>query len=126
MMISFSALMVLWWAGAIQSSLPDAPARPGWRIVQLADGAELRYLPVVPTLKDYPKAAIRADAEGTSLIRLKIDSSGRIMDCSTSRSSGWQILDEGACVLYRKHGRFEVRATKPVSVDAAVSWKLMD
>ena len=125
-MIGFSSVMILWGAGAVQHPLENAPVRPNWRIVQLAEGAVLRYLPVAPTLKDYPKAAIRAGAEGTSLIRLKIDPLGEIMDCTTARSSDWQILDEAACVLYRTHGRFELRATKPVSVVAPVRWKLVD
>ena len=125
-MIVFPAVLALSWASAIQGPMPDAPVRPAWRNMQLAEGAELRYLAVTPTLKDYPRAAIRAGAEGTSFVRLKIDPSGQIMDCTTVRSSGWQILDEGACVLYRTHGRFELRATKPVSVVAPVMWKLVD
>ena len=122
-MIGVHALMS---ADTLQAQGVDAPARSGWRQMQLEEGAELRYLPVVPTLKDYPKPAIRADAEGKSLIRLKIDPSGQIIDCTTARSSGWQMLDEAACVLYRTHGRFELRATKPASVVAPVVWKLLD
>ena len=125
-MMFSSTLMILWWAGAVQAPPPSAPVGPEWRVMQLAQDAELRYLRVAPTLDDYPKVARRIGAEGTSLVRLKIDPSGQILECTTARTSGWKILDEGACALYRTHGRFELRSSKPVSVVAPVTWKLLD
>jgi protein TonB len=94
--------------------------------MHLEEDTELQYLRVAPTLKDYPQKAIREGAEGTSYVRLTVDPPGQLVDCAIYRSSGWQLLDDGSCTLYRKHGQFKLRSTKPVSVVAPVAWKLMD
>ena len=109
-------------AGAAQGEVG-----PGWLIYPLPEGAELRYLPLVVTLKDYPKQARRSGDEGTSLLSLQIDTSGRLKVCTTARSSGSPLLDEQACRLYRERGRFELRGTsEPVTVQAPVKWVLVD
>lgn len=103
------------------------PPHPGWIIMPLPDGAELRFLPLAVTLEDYPKDAVRAGAEGKSLLNLQLDPSGRIVSCTTAQSSGWPTLDERACQLYRSRGRFELRGTaEPVTVQAPVKWVLVD
>ena len=115
-------------AGAAQGGTPSdrAPMRPGWLVLQLPDGAELRYLPLAVTLKDYPKEARRAGDEGTSLLNLQVGSSG-LTGCSTARSSGSPVLDEQACRLYRKRGRFDLLgASEPVTIQAPVRWILVD
>ena len=115
-------------AGAAQGATPSdrAPTRPGWLVLQLPDGAELRYLPLAVTLKDYPKEARRAGDEGTSLLDLQVGSSG-LTGCSTARSSGSPVLDEQACRLYQKRGRFDLRgASEPVTIKASVRWVLVD
>lgn len=105
----------------------QGPLRPGWLTHSLSEGVELRYLPLAVTYKDYPKAATRAGVEGTTLLNLQLDPSGRLIGCSTARSSGSQDLDERACELYRQRGRFELRgATQPVTAQAPVKWMLLD
>ena len=109
-------------AGAAQGDV-----RPGWLIYPLPEGAELRFLPLAVTVNDYPKQALRAGEEGTSLLSLEVDTSGRLKGCTTARSSGSPLLDEQACRLYRERGRFELRGTsKPVTLQAPVKWVLAD
>ena len=104
-----------------------APARQDWSVQSLPDGAELRYLPLTITEKDYPQTAARAAVEGTSIVSLQVDTSGQLVSCTTARSSGSPILDQQACRLYRERGRFELRGTtQPVTVQTAVQWVLMN
>ena len=122
------ASMLVWMAVGVQGPAPgSAPLRPGWFALGLSDGVELRYRPLVVTLKDYPKAARRNDEEGTSLLSLQVTPSGQLTSCITARSSGSPVLDAQACQLYRERGRFELRGAKhPVTIQAPVVWKLMD
>ena len=115
-------------AGAAQGGTPSEPRpmRPGWLVLQLPDGVELHYLPLAVTLKDYPKEARRAGDEGTSLLNLQVDSSG-LTGRSTAGSSGSPVLDEQACRVYQKRGRFDLRgASEPVTIQAPVRWVLVD
>ena len=126
-MIHSSAAMLVLAAAGLQTPLPSQPLRAGWQAVQFEDGTELRYLPLQPSFKDYPKDANRAGVEGTSVVNLKIDPSGQVVGCTVAQSAGWPSLDEGACLLYRKRGRFELRGTAaPINIDAPVRWVLMD
>jgi TonB family protein len=122
------ASMLVWMAVGVQGPAPvSAPLRPGWLVLGLPDGVELRYRPLVVTLKDYPKAARRNDEQGTSLLRLQVTPSGQLASCTTARSSGSPVLDAQACQLYRARGRFELRGAKqPVTLQAPVAWKLID
>ena len=109
-------------AGAAQGEVGS-----GWLVYPLPEGTELRYLPLVVTVKDYPTQARLAGEEGTSLLSLQVDPSGGLNGCITARSSGSALLDEQACRLYRERGRFELRGTsKPVTVQAPVKWVLVD
>lgn len=111
-----------------QEFAPDpASIHPGWHVVSLPGGAELRYLPPHVSDADYPARARRADAQGTSVLRLQVDLSGQIIDCSIVRSSGFPDLDERACPLYRSRARFELRGmTQTITLDAPLSWRLED
>ncbi len=73
---------------------------------------------------EYPRKARRMAWEGSVLIRLVIDSSGKIQSATVARSSGNQDLDEAArkavmaasCSPYLENGRaISVRAAQPVS-----------
>jgi TonB family protein len=127
-MILPSAAILLWTAAITQgAAAPPVPLRRGWSAFPLPDGAELRYLPLAVTRKDYPKTANRAGVEGRSIVSLHVDTSGKLVGCTTARSSGSPILDQQACRLFRERGRFELRgATKPVTFQAPVQWILKD
>jgi TonB family protein len=118
------------WVIGVIALLCGSPAHsavtPGWSIVPLPEGAELRYVPPVVGLRDYPKQALRAGDHGTTVLKLQVDSSG-LIGCTTARSSGSPLLDEQSCRLYRERGRFDLRGTcGPVTLQAPVAWVLMD
>ena len=122
--------MSYWMVGAwalLGASAAMSEARPDWLVISLPDGAEFAYQPPAVTLKDYPKQALRTGDEGTSLLNLQVDRKGRLKECTTARSSGSLLLDEQACRLYRKRGRFKLRGMAgPLTVQAPVRWMLVD
>jgi TonB family protein len=114
-------------AGFQKRTARRATPREDWTVQPLPDGAELRYLPLSVTKSDYPATAARAAAEGTSIVNLRVDTSGNLASCTTSRSSGSPILDQRACRLYRERGRFDLRgSTEPVVIQTVVQWVLTD
>lgn len=54
---------------------------------------------------DYPKAAIDAEAEGTTIVQLDVDSSGAILGCKVKKTSGSSVLDNASCVLARARSK---------------------
>jgi len=99
---------------AVASRPPDAPV--GGPIVRAArprGGYQVR--PV------YPESARRAGIQGTTLLRIHIESDGRVSDVSVERSAGHQALDEAAADAVRRW-RFEpaLNSAGPVSMWARV------
>ncbi len=89
-------------SGAASASGQEGPvqARRG-----LEGGADLRGLAAgylaslgkfIARSQHYPSAARRAEMEGTVLLDLAIDGSGRILGTRVRRSSGYPLLDEAA------------------------------
>jgi protein TonB len=58
------------------------------------------------TNDDYPPAAIRAEASGTTSFRLDVDAGGRVTNCTVTGSSGNSLLDSTACSLLKRRARF--------------------
>lgn len=58
------------------------------------------------TNDDYPSAAIRSEASGTTGFRLDVDASGKVTNCTVTSSSGNALLDSTACSLLRRRARF--------------------
>ncbi|HEX8374576.1 MAG TPA: energy transducer TonB, partial [Geminicoccaceae bacterium] len=56
---------------------------------------------------DYPRAAVRARAQGTVFVRLGIGANGRVTACEVARSSGSADLDRTTCDLIRRRFRYE-------------------
>ena len=69
----------------------------------------------------YPESARRAGVQGTTLLRIHIETDGRVSDVSVARSAGHQALDEAAAEAVRRW-RFEpaLNAAGPVSMWAVV------
>ena len=124
----FGAVALLGAGAAQAETRPElAPVSPGWHVFALPEGAELRYVPLSVTFEDYPKRARREGVEGTTVVSLQVGRSGRLEGCTIAVTSGAPDLDEQACRLYRERGRFELRGTaEPVTVQAPVSWVLLD
>jgi protein TonB len=79
---------------------------------------------------DYPSAALRAEAQGTTRITMQVGANGRVTGCTVSGSSGNSALDSTACRLAQSRFRF-TPATKdgqPVAATASTSirWVLPD
>jgi protein TonB len=56
--------------------------------------------------EDYPASAIRAEAQGTTTIRMTVGADGRVTGCTVARSSGNSALDSTACSLAQRRFRF--------------------
>ena len=99
---------------AVASRPPEAPA--GGAVVRAArprGGYQVR--PV------YPEAARRAGVQGTTLLRIHIETDGRVGDVAVERSAGHQALDQAAADAVRRW-RFEpaLNSAGAVSVWALV------
>lgn len=81
------------------------------------------------TDKDYPKAARRANASGRVSVILSIDTSGRVVGCTITQSSGNAILDETTCTLVLRRGRFTIKRdeeghAEPYTYAVSTTWVL--
>ncbi|HEX8654064.1 MAG TPA: energy transducer TonB [Allosphingosinicella sp.] len=79
--------------------------------------------------QDYPAAALRDQAEGVSLLRLRVREDGRVTTCELAESSGHRALDNTACSLAQRRFRFNPAvdaAGRPTAgwQTIAVSWVL--
>ena len=65
------------------------------------DAILLRPLPL-----NYPSQALREERQGRVSYRVTVGTNGRAEDCSVTKSSGHQVLDEDACKTVMRYGRF--------------------
>jgi protein TonB len=75
-----------------------------------------RFTPKAPTAKgnpgswqspdDYPPRALREEREGVTGISVTVSPEGRVSSCSVTSSAGSADLDEAACRLVTRRGRF--------------------
>jgi protein TonB len=99
---------------AVASRTPDAaPGGPIVRAARPKGGYQVR--PV------YPESARRAGIQGTTLLRIHIETDGRVSDVSVERSAGHQSLDQAAADAVRRW-RFEpaLSSSGPVAMSALV------
>jgi protein TonB len=101
-------------AGCVNRGAPPRPVSP---------------IGVILNHEDYPAAAIRAEEEGTTQVRLTIGPDGRVANCQLSRSSGSVALDRATCRLLQRRWRFHPavdRKGRPKTgrFEARISWRL--
>ncbi|KAF1015944.1 MAG: hypothetical protein GAK31_01427 [Stenotrophomonas maltophilia] len=101
--------------------LPAAEPAPEAAVPSLAPatpqtGAELHYRNAPPPA--YPVAALRANQQGTVLLRVEVDSSGRPVAVDIARSSGSRALDLAARSQVLKRWTFEPARREGVAVPA--------
>ncbi|MCJ0826019.1 TonB family protein [Luteimonas sp. 50] len=94
--------------GELAPEVPDAPDVPVAPTIQVPaapmPGVRLEYAQApAPT---YPRAALRAGAEGTVLLQVLVDIDGRPLQVDVSRSSGDRRLDVAARDQVLRHWRF--------------------
>lgn len=58
------------------------------------------------TTEDYPPRALREERQGTTAVRLSVDTTGRVSNCTVTRSSGSSDLDQAACDSITRRARF--------------------
>jgi protein TonB len=101
-------------AGCVNKITPPRPISP---------------IAMLVSTDDYPAAALRAEEEGTTQVRLTIAPGGRVSNCQMSISSGSPALDRATCRILRSRGRFHPaldRKKRPVigRFEARISWRL--
>ncbi len=70
---------------------------------------------------DYPASALRAQAEGTTVVRHEIGPDGRVGQCVVARSSGNAALDSTACSLIQR--RFRYRPAHNAAGNPVAEWR---
>jgi len=79
---------------------------------------------------DYPAAALRAEAQGTTSVSIQVGADGRVTGCTVTGSSGNGALDTTACNLIRRRFRYQpaTRNGTPVAstVSRRITWRLPD
>ncbi len=72
--------------------------------------AAVSYAEMVAALlnenKAYPHAARRMKIEGTAVIRLRIERSGRLLSADLTESSGSPLLDDAVLSMVKRTGKF--------------------
>jgi protein TonB len=89
----------------IHETAPPAPPPPPPPVVSQAAAAKGNPQSWV-TSDDYPPAAQREGRQGTVGLSWQINEQGRVENCSITQSSGSPDLDETACRLVTRRGRY--------------------
>jgi protein TonB len=75
-------------AVTIQPPAPPAPPAPAAPPRVAARAAILNVRECAPTRDDYPRAALRAEATGTTKVRFNIDATGKMLGVEVVKSAG--------------------------------------
>ena len=76
------------------------------------------------TKPEYPRAALRSEMTGQTVLDLVADSEGKVIKVDVARSSGWRILDEAVLKVLMGCKIFDGLRMGKVEVKAAYSWSL--
>jgi len=86
---------------------PTAPPAPPPAPPKISQAAAAKGNPGSwVTSDDYPAAAQREGAQGTSGLTFEVTPEGRIANCRVTSSSGNSLLDDTACKLVTRRGRY--------------------
>jgi protein TonB len=104
---------------------PPPPPKPQVSKAAGATGDPRQWI----TNDDYPPRALRDEAEGTVSISWEINEQGRVENCRITASSGNNDLDEAACNLITRRGRYTPaldQAGQPMRTSSSrkVVWKI--
>jgi len=107
---------------------PPAPPPPPVPQISKAAGAKGNPASWI-TNDDYPPRALRDEVQGTVGIAWDINEQGRVENCHVTSSSGNTDLDEAACSLITRRGRYSPaldQAGKPIrsSDKRRVVWQI--
>lgn len=86
---------------------PTAPVAPPPAPPRISQAAGARGDPAQwVTTDDYPPAALREERQGVSKLTWQINEQGRVENCQVVSSSGSPDLDEAACRLIVRRGKY--------------------
>ena len=86
----------------ITPTAPVAPPAPHVSQAASAKGDPRSWI----TNDDYPDNAVRNEKEGVSAIAWDINTAGRVENCHVTQSSGTAELDDTACRLVTRRGKY--------------------
>ena len=83
------------------------------------------------TDRDYRPRWMREGLTGSASFTLGIDASGKVTDCTITRSTGHEPLDSATCQLIRERARFDAARDgngRPVtgSYSGTITWRIPD
>jgi protein TonB len=86
---------------------------------------ELKSIEKTHTLPPYPALSQRMGEQGTTLLKVAIDNTGKVTDCTVVTSSGSTRLDAAAVEYVKANWRWQppTQAGKPVAATTEVSVK---
>lgn len=83
-----------------------APAAPSAADIARRAAAEANWEGILLTHlerhKKYPRSARRQHAEGTAMLRFRMDRSGQVLSYAIARSAGYEILDEEVLAMIER------------------------
>lgn len=102
-----------------------------WALEQSDAGSAKADMSHIFSSDDYPPAAVLMHHEGTTAVRLSIDTDGKVADCVVEESSGSSLLDRKTCSIFRTRARFTAardRQGKPVpdTYRERITWRIED
>lgn len=112
----------------IHQEAPVAPPAPPRPVVSQAAGAKGDPAQWI-TNDDYPPGAMREGREGVSRISWTVNTAGRVENCQVTSSSGTPELDDTACRLVTRRGKYSPAKDQngnPISTtqSRAVRWQI--
>jgi protein TonB len=109
----------------IHEAAPPAPPPPPPPVVSQAAAAKGNPQSWV-TSDDYPPAAQREGRQGTVGLSWQVNELGKVENCSITQSSGSPDLDETACRLVTRRGRYSPakdQTGKPMRVSQSLRFR---
>jgi protein TonB len=70
---------------------------------------------------DYPDASARAEEEGTTGIRVVVNTEGKVSACQVVKPSGFNRLDDRACQIAQRRWRFKPATENGEPVEATIN-----
>ena len=110
---------------------PKAPPAPPPKVVSTAPSAtELKQIARTHTQPAYPTISQRLGEQGTSHLMVKVGLQGNATECSVTKSSGSDRLDQAACEWIKAHWRWQppTHEGQPMEISTPVDivWNLKD
>ncbi|WP_420137147.1 TonB family protein [Sphingomonas sp.] len=109
-------------APVITPTAPPAPPAPVVSQAAAAKGDPRTWI----TNDDYPPGAMREERSGVSGIAWTINEQGRVENCHVTSSSGSSDLDDTACRLVTRRGRYapaKDQAGNPIKQTASIRFR---